>query len=106
MKATTLHVVAQIGSNEYLDPWLNGNFEAAALGPFMGFATLFVALVSLMIVGGVAVYSRSVVLPAVISVILLGAAATYLPGLVARTGFLFVTVVAAVLLLLVVRVIG
>jgi hypothetical protein len=104
--ALVAHGLLQTGSNPYLDPWLNGNFEAAALGPYMSFAALFVGLVAFFIVGGIAVYSRTVVLPAVVAIILLGASAAYLPGLVARSGFLFVSVVAGVLLLLVVRVVG
>ena len=99
LEVATADVVPLIPMGPYVDGWLNGNFFDAALAPFMGFAALFVVLISLMIAGGLAIYSRSMLLPGVVSILLLGAFANYIPGLVARAGFLFVVGVAAAILL-------
>jgi hypothetical protein len=94
-----ISTVPLIPMGPFVGDWLDFQFFDAALAPFMGFAALFVGLVALMIGGGLAIYSRSMVLPAVVAILLLGAFANYIPGLVARSGFLFIVGVAAAVLL-------
>lgn len=100
LELSTRLVVLAIDLGPYFEDWVNGNYADAALGPFMPFAALFVVLIAFTISGGLAIYSRTLALPAIVGALFLGFASGYIPGLVARLGYLAFIFVAAALLYL------
>ncbi|MWG33138.1 hypothetical protein [Halomarina oriensis] len=95
MTETPLQITAQCGP----DQWTSGNWADAILCPFLStMGGMFVLIVGFTVFSALAIYTRSVLLPAVVAIIMVGIMSSYIPALAGQVTLLFITAAACAFL--------
>ena len=84
--------------------WTSGAWADAMLCPYVtAMGPAFVLFVGFAVFSALAIYTRSILMPAVVAIIMVGIMSSYIPALAGRVTLLFIVAAAASLLWLAYR---